>query len=170
MVDSKRTRGTNVVELQAVADPRTGTAIVIGAVDNLVKGAAGQAIQNMNLVLGLDEDDRPADAWRCTRERHVPPRLPGRRRLRRAQAERRGPTSRCSSAEPGTTVAGLFTTNLVAAAPVAARPRAARGAGAATAVVVNSGQANAATGERGMADAVDVDGRASRTLLGVERR
>ena len=55
MVDSKRTRGTNVVELQAVADPRTGTAIVVGAVDNLVKGAAGQAIQNANLLLGLSE-------------------------------------------------------------------------------------------------------------------
>jgi N-acetyl-gamma-glutamyl-phosphate reductase len=55
MVDSKRTRGSNVVELQAVADARTGTAVVIGALDNLVKGAAGQAIQNLNLVLGLDE-------------------------------------------------------------------------------------------------------------------
>lgn len=55
MVDSKRTRGTNVIELQAVADMRSGTAVVIGAVDNLVKGAAGQAIQNMNLALGLDE-------------------------------------------------------------------------------------------------------------------
>ena len=54
MVDSKRTRGTNVVELQAIVDPRTGTAIVVGALDNLVKGAAGQAIQNMNLMLGLD--------------------------------------------------------------------------------------------------------------------
>ena len=55
MVDSKRVRGINVVELQAVADPRTGHAVVVGAVDNLVKGAAGQAIQNMNLMLGLDE-------------------------------------------------------------------------------------------------------------------
>jgi N-acetyl-gamma-glutamyl-phosphate reductase len=55
MVDTKRTRGTNVVELQAVADPRTGTAIVVGALDNLVKGAAGQAIQNLNLLLGVDE-------------------------------------------------------------------------------------------------------------------
>jgi N-acetyl-gamma-glutamyl-phosphate reductase len=55
MVDSKRTRGTNVVELQAVADPRTGTAVVVGAVDNLVKGAAGQAIQNLNLACGFDE-------------------------------------------------------------------------------------------------------------------
>jgi N-acetyl-gamma-glutamyl-phosphate reductase len=56
MVDSKRTRGTNVVELQAVADPRSETAVVIGAVDNLVKGAAGQAIQNANLALGLPEE------------------------------------------------------------------------------------------------------------------
>ena len=44
-----------MVELQAVADARTGTAVVVGAVDNLVKGAAGQAIQNLNLALDLDE-------------------------------------------------------------------------------------------------------------------
>lgn len=56
MVDSKRVRGSNLAELQALADPRTGTAIVVGAVDNLVKGAAGQAIQNMNLLLGLPEE------------------------------------------------------------------------------------------------------------------
>jgi N-acetyl-gamma-glutamyl-phosphate reductase len=55
MVDTKRTRGANVVELQAVVDPRTGTAIVAGALDNLVKGAAGQAIQNLNLLLGIEE-------------------------------------------------------------------------------------------------------------------
>jgi len=35
MADAKRTRGTNVIELQAVADPRTGTAVIVGAVDNL---------------------------------------------------------------------------------------------------------------------------------------
>jgi N-acetyl-gamma-glutamyl-phosphate reductase len=55
MVDSKRARGANLVELQALADPRTGSAIVIGALDNLVKGAAGQAIQNYNLMNGLAE-------------------------------------------------------------------------------------------------------------------
>jgi N-acetyl-gamma-glutamyl-phosphate reductase len=57
MADSKRVRGTNVIELQAVADARTGTAVTIGAVDNLVKGAAGQAIQNLNLALGIDEGE-----------------------------------------------------------------------------------------------------------------
>ncbi|MGZ4131610.1 MAG: N-acetyl-gamma-glutamyl-phosphate reductase [Actinomycetota bacterium] len=56
MVDSKRTRGTNVCELQAVVDGRTGTAVVVGAVDNLIKGAAGQAIQNANLALGFPEE------------------------------------------------------------------------------------------------------------------
>ncbi len=55
MADSKRVRASNTVELQPVADPRTGTAIVVGAIDNLVKGAAGQAIQNLNVLLGIDE-------------------------------------------------------------------------------------------------------------------
>jgi N-acetyl-gamma-glutamyl-phosphate reductase len=55
MVDSKRVRGTNVVELGAIADRRSGTAVVVGALDNLVKGAAGQALQNLNLVLGFPE-------------------------------------------------------------------------------------------------------------------
>jgi N-acetyl-gamma-glutamyl-phosphate reductase len=53
MADTKRTRGSNLVELQAVADRRTGTAVVAGALDNLVKGAAGQAVQNMNLMAGF---------------------------------------------------------------------------------------------------------------------
>jgi len=57
VVDSKRLRGANVAEVQAVADPRTGTAIVVGAIDNLMKGAAGQAIQNMNLMAGFAEAD-----------------------------------------------------------------------------------------------------------------
>jgi N-acetyl-gamma-glutamyl-phosphate reductase len=56
MVDSKRVRATNVCELQAVVDERTGTAVVVGAVDNLIKGAAGQAIQNANLALGFPEE------------------------------------------------------------------------------------------------------------------
>jgi len=55
MVDTKRVRGANTIELQAVADRRTGQAVVIGAIDNLVKGAAGQAIQNFNIMNGFDE-------------------------------------------------------------------------------------------------------------------
>ncbi|HEY5674517.1 MAG TPA: N-acetyl-gamma-glutamyl-phosphate reductase [Malonomonas sp.] len=48
-------RGTNFCDLGVVSDPRTGRVIVISAIDNLVKGAAGQAVQNMNLLYGLKE-------------------------------------------------------------------------------------------------------------------
>jgi N-acetyl-gamma-glutamyl-phosphate reductase len=47
--------GSNGVHLQAAGDPRTGRATVVAAIDNLGKGAAGQAIQNANLMLGLPE-------------------------------------------------------------------------------------------------------------------
>jgi len=47
--------GSNGVHVQAAADPRTGRATVVAALDNLGKGAAGQAIQNANLMLGLPE-------------------------------------------------------------------------------------------------------------------
>ena len=70
-------------------------------------------------------------------------------------------------AADGTTAAGLFTTNLVAAAPVAlGRGRLAASGGAVRAVVVNSGQANAATGERGISDA-EKSTAALADLLGV---
>jgi N-acetyl-gamma-glutamyl-phosphate reductase len=47
--------GSNSVHLGATADPRTGRITVVAALDNLVKGAAGQAVQNANLALGLPE-------------------------------------------------------------------------------------------------------------------
>ncbi|MGB8020129.1 MAG: N-acetyl-gamma-glutamyl-phosphate reductase [Candidatus Nanopelagicales bacterium] len=49
------TFGANVVHLQVALDRHSGRATVIAALDNLVKGAAGQAIQNANLILGLPE-------------------------------------------------------------------------------------------------------------------
>ena len=49
-------RGSNYCDIGCKVDARTGRLIVISAIDNLVKGAAGQAVQNMNLVLGLDEE------------------------------------------------------------------------------------------------------------------
>ncbi len=52
---TKAVTGTNVAEVTVRADPRTGRAIAISAIDNLGKGAAGQAVQNANLMLGLDE-------------------------------------------------------------------------------------------------------------------
>jgi N-acetyl-gamma-glutamyl-phosphate reductase len=49
------TTGSNAVHLQAAADAHSGRAVVIAALDNLVKGAAGQAVQIANLMLGLPE-------------------------------------------------------------------------------------------------------------------
>ncbi|MDP9054097.1 MAG: N-acetyl-gamma-glutamyl-phosphate reductase [Acidobacteriota bacterium] len=46
---------TNFCDIGVVADQTTGRCVVISAIDNLVKGAAGQAIQNLNLVLGFEE-------------------------------------------------------------------------------------------------------------------
>ncbi|MGZ4589876.1 MAG: N-acetyl-gamma-glutamyl-phosphate reductase [Actinomycetes bacterium] len=49
------TAGSNAVHLQVAADHHSGRAVVVSALDNLVKGAAGQAVQNANLALGFDE-------------------------------------------------------------------------------------------------------------------
>ena len=51
----KRVRATNRCLLSVCADRREGWVVVFSAIDNLVKGASGQALQNMNLLLGLDE-------------------------------------------------------------------------------------------------------------------
>jgi N-acetyl-gamma-glutamyl-phosphate reductase len=50
-----RVQGTDAAEIGVFSDRATGTTIVICALDNLGKGAAGQAVQNANLALGLDE-------------------------------------------------------------------------------------------------------------------
>ncbi|SEA08264.1 N-acetyl-gamma-glutamyl-phosphate reductase [Desulfuromusa kysingii] len=48
-------RGTNFCDIGLVSDPHTGRVIVISAIDNLVKGAAGQAVQNMNIMCGFKD-------------------------------------------------------------------------------------------------------------------
>ena len=53
--DLARVQGTDAAEVAAFEDQATGRWIVIAAIDNLGKGAAGQAVQNANLALGLDE-------------------------------------------------------------------------------------------------------------------
>lgn len=53
---TKFASGSNHAFLQLKLDPRTGRAILVSALDNLVKGAAGQAIQNMNLISGFSEN------------------------------------------------------------------------------------------------------------------
>ena len=52
---TKALAGSNGCQLSAVVDDRTGRVVVTSAIDNLGKGAAGQALQNANLLLGLDE-------------------------------------------------------------------------------------------------------------------
>ncbi|MGH2812170.1 MAG: N-acetyl-gamma-glutamyl-phosphate reductase [Actinomycetota bacterium] len=53
--ETKRLSGTNTAEVTARADPRTGVVLAMAALDNLGKGAAGQAVQNANLMLGFEE-------------------------------------------------------------------------------------------------------------------
>ena len=55
--ETKWVEGSNYVDINFVIDERTGRIIMMGALDNLVKGAAGQAVQNMNLLFGFDEDE-----------------------------------------------------------------------------------------------------------------
>jgi len=55
--DLRAIQRTNFCDIGVVHDPATRRTVIVSAIDNLVKGAAGQAIQNMNLVLGLPETE-----------------------------------------------------------------------------------------------------------------
>ncbi len=49
--------GSNFVDIGFKPDKRTGRVVMMGAIDNITKGAAGQAVQNMNIMFGLDESE-----------------------------------------------------------------------------------------------------------------
>ena len=53
--DTRFTEGSNFVDIGFKVDKRNNRAIMMGALDNLIKGAAGQAVQNMNIMFGFDE-------------------------------------------------------------------------------------------------------------------
>ncbi|HIY62728.1 MAG TPA: N-acetyl-gamma-glutamyl-phosphate reductase [Candidatus Mediterraneibacter stercoripullorum] len=55
--ETRWVEGSNYVDINFKIDPRTGRIIMMGAIDNLVKGAAGQAVQNMNLMFGIEESE-----------------------------------------------------------------------------------------------------------------
>ena len=55
--ETKWVEGSNYIDINFVIDERTGRIIMLGAIDNLVKGAAGQAVQNMNLKFGCKEQE-----------------------------------------------------------------------------------------------------------------
>ncbi|MGF7003806.1 N-acetyl-gamma-glutamyl-phosphate reductase [Lachnospiraceae bacterium PFB1-21] len=54
--ETRWVKGSNYVDVNVKVDSRTNRVIMMGAMDNLVKGAAGQAVQNMNLIFGLPEN------------------------------------------------------------------------------------------------------------------
>ncbi len=53
--DSLNVKGTNCCDIGMVVDPRSRRLVLMSVIDNLVKGAAGQAVQNMNIMMGLNE-------------------------------------------------------------------------------------------------------------------
>lgn len=53
---TKWVAGTNHCDIGVTVDPRTGRVVIVSAIDNVVKGASGQAVQNMNIICGLPED------------------------------------------------------------------------------------------------------------------
>jgi len=55
--ETRWVEGSNFVDVNITVDPRTNRVIMMGAMDNLVKGAAGQAVQNMNIMFGLEETE-----------------------------------------------------------------------------------------------------------------
>lgn len=55
--ETRWVEGSNFVDVNFKIDERTGRIIMMGALDNLIKGAAGQAVQNMNLLFGLEENE-----------------------------------------------------------------------------------------------------------------
>ena len=59
--ETKWVEGSNYVDIGFKLDPRTNRIVMMGAIDNLVKGAAGQAVQNMNLLFGLPESEVPIE-------------------------------------------------------------------------------------------------------------
>lgn len=55
--DTADVRGSNYCDIGLKVDDRTGRVVVVSAIDNLVKGAAGQAVQNMNIMFGINESE-----------------------------------------------------------------------------------------------------------------
>ena len=55
--ETRWVEGSNYVDVNFKIDERTHRIVMMGALDNLVKGAAGQAVQNMNLLFGFDENE-----------------------------------------------------------------------------------------------------------------
>ncbi len=159
-----RVQGTDAAELALFADRATGRAIVICALDNLGKGAAGQAVQNANLALGLDETAGLRLTGVCGMSVTAPKGFVAagvHAGIRKEKAD----LALLRSTAPAVGAA-MFTTNRLLAAPVVVS-KAHLAESEPQAVVINSGVANAATGLRGELDAVATAAEAAR-LLGLD--
>ena len=161
-----RVQHTDGAEVALFEDGATGRAIVVCALDNLGKGAAGQAVQNANLALGLDET--------------AGLRLSGSARMSVTAAKgfvasgvhcgirkKDASTSRSCARLVPATGAGMFTREPRAGGAGASSAREHLELAEPQAVVINSGVANAATGERGELDARATAAEAAR-LLGLD--
>ena len=98
--------------------PHAGRAVVVAAIDNLGKGAAGQAVQDANLMLGLPETAGLTAQRESRRERHRPAGFRAAGRRRRAEGLRRRDVAVVINDGPSRAAAGVFTANRVKAAPV----------------------------------------------------
>ena len=156
-----RVQGTDGAELGVFTDRATGTRIVVCAIDNLGKGAAGQAVQNANLALGLPETaglrlDRSPRMSVTAAKGFVASGV-------HAGIRKKGLDLAIVRSTIPAVGTAMFTVNQVQAAPVlvskehlaVAEPQA---------IVINSGVANAATGERGELDALATAAEAGRLL------
>jgi glutamate N-acetyltransferase/amino-acid N-acetyltransferase len=145
------TVGSNAAQIQVAADEHAGRAVVTVAIDNLGKGAAGQAVQCANLALGLQETaGLSADGV-------APVSVTSARGFRAAgvaaglKDSGEADVALVVNDGPLRAAAGVFTTNRVKAAPVLWSQRTVAD-GRLDAVVLNSGGANACTGPAGFAD------------------
>ncbi len=162
-----RVQGTDAAEIGVFTDRATGTGIVVCALDNLGKGAAGQAVQNANLALGLPETAGPAalgsPGMSVTAAKGFTA-AGVRAGIRRSAKD----LAVVRSTVPAVGAA-MWTVNQVLAAPVVvskqhlavAEPQA---------IVINSGVANAATGERGELDALATAAEAGAAARPLRRR
>ena len=151
--------GSNAAQLAVAVDPDAGVLVAVCAIDNLVKGTAGAAVQSMNLALGWPEDEglsivgwrhdprQTAYAPRASPRRpgSAPPESPPASRVRRPDL------ALVFNEGPDYAAAGVFTRNQVKAAPVLWSQQVLT-TGRLRAVLLNSGGANACTGPVGFQD------------------
>ncbi len=154
--------GSNYLDIGLVHDERTARFVIVAAIDNLVKGASGAAVQNMNLMLGLPEDaggsftrvlDVSGQECITTTGGGICAARGVRAAALAAGIKASGkPDMVLLAFDPPAAAAGVYTRNKVCAAPVAlCRERIGRAP--LRAFLVNSGNANACTGRQGYADA-----------------